>query len=41
MIEDIGVGGEKALLMNGHEVEDVQWKGLGVLSFFPSLYCPS
>ena len=41
MIEDVGVGWEKALLMNGHEVKDLQWKGLGVLGFFPRLYHPS
>lgn len=40
MIEDVGVGWEKGL-MNGHEVKAVQWEGLGVLGFFPRLYCPS
>lgn len=41
VIEDVGVGWEKPFLMNGHEVKEVQWKGLGVLVFFPRLYCPS
>ena len=39
MVGDRRVEWEKVFLMKGHEVKDVQGKGVGMLGFLPRLSC--